>query len=408
MRLRSATPLAAHAERGLRDCIQRLCRLRGSGQWQEALWQLHEMQHSGPSPNVIACNVVLSSLEAGQAQALVQELPRMRLQADAVTYGSLIAAHGRARQWAETLAAVEVMRDEGVQLDLVTSSTAISACARSSKWRQALALMRALEGERLQPDVVFYSACIDACAQGRRWTMAVQLLDRMLAQSSPAAAGNVIAYAAALRSLEAHWSVAVQLLVDMKWKRISPDVVAFNAVLGACGSAAQWEAGLQVLAAMAGSRVAQDHVSKALAMSACAQAKRWETALALCPEPEHAITCSAFITACGQGRRWQLALLALSESEVARRSTVCWNATLSACDYWPRSLLLLQHMARRLLRTDLTGQNALLSTLEKGSQWALALDVFWTLRQHHLQPDAISFNSVISACEKGHTRNPRP
>eukprot|EP00439_Symbiodinium_sp_Y106_P048780 s2641_g6.t1 len=396
-----AAHAAALAEHRLRDRTKRLRELGKHGRWQEALWQLREMQRLGPTPSVVTYNVVMNACDSTHASALMDELPRKRLQADAVTYGSVIAAHGREHQWRAAMATLQAMRHDRVQWDLKSAGAAISACAKSTCWEQAVALMATLEGTTQEPDVVIYSATIDACAHGRLWQLAVQMLVHMRRRDLPQTSANVVSYGAALRACQAEWMVALQLVADMMQTQLLPDVVAFNAALGACESSSAWRAGLSLLAGMARARVAKDDVSVALAVNACARARFWQTALALCAKPASAITCSAFTTACGYGRRWQLALSTLFDNAVASRSAVCWNATISACDFWPRSLLLLERLEEQRLRADALGYNSTLSTLEKGGQWRLALEIFRTLGQRLLGPDAISFNSVISALEKG-------
>merc|ERR1712046_478593 len=46
--------------------------------------------------------------------------------------------------------------------------------------------------------------------------------------------------------------------------------------------------------------------------------------------------------------------------------------------------------------------NASISACEKGHQWAVALQILGSMRRCGLEPNVITNNASISACEKGH------
>jgi pentatricopeptide repeat domain-containing protein 1 len=53
------------------------------------------------------------------------------------------------------------------------------------------------------------------------------------------------------------------------------------------------------------------------------------------------------------------------------------------------------------LQPDVISYNAAISACEKGLQWEKALHFLSEMRTQGLQPDVISYNAAISACEKG-------
>ena len=50
---------------------------------------------------------------------------------------------------------------------------------------------------------------------------------------------------------------------------------------------------------------------------------------------------------------------------------------------------------------DVITYNALISTCEKGKQPQRALEVFQAMQQQGVVPDVITYSALISACEKG-------
>ncbi|CAE8633602.1 unnamed protein product, partial [Polarella glacialis] len=68
---------------------------------------------------------------------------------------------------------------------------------------------------------------------------------------------------------------------------------------------------------------------------------------------------------------------------------------------WQSSLALLAHLGEIGLAPDEISYNSALSALEKGHKWPEAIGILsLTMPQRGATPDEISFNSAMSACEK--------
>ena len=68
---------------------------------------------------------------------------------------------------------------------------------------------------------------------------------------------------------------------------LTPNVVSFNAAIGACEKGKQWEEALGLLLEMAHQLLTPNVVSWSAAISACEKGKQWEGALGLLREMMH-------------------------------------------------------------------------------------------------------------------------
>ena len=57
-------------------------------------------------------------------------------------------------------------------------------------------------------------------------------------------------------------------------------------------------------------------------------------------------------------------------------------------------------MQRRGVQPDVITWNAAISACEKGAQWERALEMFEEMQRRGLQPDVITWNAVISSCQQ--------
>jgi pentatricopeptide repeat protein len=68
---------------------------------------------------------------------------------------------------------------------------------------------------------------------------------------------------------------------------------------------------------------------------------------------------------------------------------------------WERALELLSKMRRRGIEPDVITYNGAISACEKGSQWERALELLREMRERGVEPNVVTYSAAISACEKG-------
>ncbi|CAK9072751.1 Pentatricopeptide repeat-containing protein At2g31400, partial [Durusdinium trenchii] len=117
------------------------------------------------------------------------------------------------------------------------------------------------------------------------------------------------------------------------------------------------------------------------------------------------ISCSAAISACAAsgapGRHWFIILGLLDEMQelLVSKDSVTYTAALQGMgeERWQTALALFQQMTDESIKKDLVAYNAAMSAC--GGAWPHALALLQSV-PHELGADAVSFGSVISACEK--------
>ena len=64
-------------------------------------------------------------------------------------------------------------------------------------------------------------------------------------------------------------------------------------------------------------------------------------------------------------------------------------------------MLLFHEMRKQALQPNVITCNALISACEKGWMTERALQLFDAMQQQGLQPDVITYSALVSACKKG-------
>eukprot|EP00439_Symbiodinium_sp_Y106_P033167 s4888_g3.t5 len=94
------------------------------------------------------------------------------VEADVVTFGSLVSSAGRAAQWQQTLDWLRAAQVPGHDATLILSAV-MSTTAQASQWRQTMAL---LEEVGADPDVAAVEAALDSLELSQQPKSAPQLL----------------------------------------------------------------------------------------------------------------------------------------------------------------------------------------------------------------------------------------
>lgn len=115
---------------------------------------------------------------------------------------------------------------------LVTYTAAISACESVKEWAEALALLDEMRLHNLVPGAFTYASVLTALEGSQEWERALALFRDSSAISSP----NLVAYNAMIGCLEHARSPdgALELLWEMQQRRLDPTMVTYGAVARAC------------------------------------------------------------------------------------------------------------------------------------------------------------------------------
>eukprot|EP00439_Symbiodinium_sp_Y106_P032869 s4888_g3.t3 len=114
------------------------------------------------APGQLACQRCLVQCDHQRLRAAQLDLgipkPTEAVEADVVTFGSLVSSAGRAAQWQQTLDWLRAAQVPGHDATLILSAV-MSTTAQASQWRQTMAL---LEEVGADPDVAAVEAALDS------------------------------------------------------------------------------------------------------------------------------------------------------------------------------------------------------------------------------------------------------
>jgi pentatricopeptide repeat domain-containing protein 1 len=174
---------------------------------------------------------------------------------DSVTYGTVLTACERGKQWKLILKNAESMQERGLPLDARSIMSCLHACSELGLAYEALKYLDTMKSAKsspqqtaglqrsgarkplLGPDEVAYRCAISACARGGAWREGIQLLEEYKnATGTPA---NTIAYTAAITGCEyaGEWKEAFFLLDRMRKEGVEPNEITMAAVIAACATA---------------------------------------------------------------------------------------------------------------------------------------------------------------------------
>ena len=261
------------------------------------------------------------------------------------------------------------------------------------RWRLAIWTT----AEELGTDVVAYNSAIASCRA--QWQVAWHLLAIQLSQGVKLEP-NVRSYgavASACTGEVGHWAKAKFLLEDMAGRQVTPNLVSFNTIAGACRSAGRW---LQVLELVGSSGQQPDVISLTLAVGAAEQAASWGAALqvldqAVGLQPDM-MFYSTTMSACQGAGQWKgvLHLLASDRVRECLLSTVAYNVAISSSEgSWQLPLELLEFMKFSLAKPDLYSFNSSIRACGKGS-WRVANEMLRAAGRVGLTPDVVTYSSL--------------
>ena len=214
-------------------------------------------------------------------------------------------------------------------------------------------------------------------------------------------------WAMASRSLP--WKKVVQLWVDLRKRRC----LAWDLLHGQlCRAYARghWSLALNMLGEMRPRRASHDLVSYNMASSAAQNAGQWKWVSLSCSQmwtfhlvPDAATYCIA-VTAAQGARQWQqigdsLHIL-LRQSLVP--NVVLYNAVISTSAKvvaWLQALQYAEAMPEKHIRRDVITHNAVINAWDRSRQWQRALRAF-VLLEASVQPNAVSSGSCVAACQR--------
>ncbi|CAE7471623.1 unnamed protein product [Symbiodinium natans] len=328
-------------------------------------------------------------------------------------------------EWYRSFALLSEMNVLRLKLEVVTLDTVLRAHQDAHpQWSRALEAVSRWAGFEEKIPAATYGAMIGVCSDAKQRQLASQLFYDMCRSNV-----QFTGFAEPIRALSrcSAWVDALHVLEVLGTLFLQADSKSYNAIASSCSSC--WGAALEVLRLLdTGLRV--DVVSAGAVLDACSKtkpAKDWQAALLFmnhCMDSGMAITsaCRNAGISTFAPRQWpralRLAYADTSSFKLDARSpaskvgptgpgdftVVTLGTLLSACMaalQWQRAHSTLAHIALLRIQANTVVCNSLLSGWEDRPLWRKGAQLLKTFLSGHGQADRITYNALVSACEKG-------
>ena len=329
----------------------------------------------------------------------------------------------RGKEWIIPLVLLSKLQERRIA-SLVTYGAA--AAALQSEWVRALSLA-ALLGPPSRDNLVIHNSTMLTCSWHRAWSLLSSL-------SSPSS----VSFGSALgggRS-RASWPSALWFLVRMLVCRLTPNGITSNAAMDICRLHSAWKRALALLNVSSESAVIY-------ASDACIKAANWESAQVLLCQLEQGRSVGnslSILAAGGAGSgMWQASLsifallrlrrveagssachavvatsqewrivqdvLMFMQASTAQASSATHVAAMQVCkkaSRWHLAVQLAHGHSSKPFHADTALQNAAIDALGTLHTWTTTLCTLQAMAlQNRAQPDVLSYNACLDACEKG-------
>ncbi|CAK9038251.1 Pentatricopeptide repeat-containing protein At2g31400 [Durusdinium trenchii] len=405
----------------------------------------------------VSSGVMMSALKRGsqisKASEFLGQLSRNSIQIGVQTYNILISALVDSARWPEALGQCAQLPANGLELDDFTRTTLLSSQREADAWRRGLELMKGGGAEAVRASIqmvgmasawalglICYRRCPGAgplaALAVHRWQSALEELPKIPLQSrdflallkapipveqlwwAQRAQGRVYGaslpvYGAVLGRCgeDRNWILSLDILDSMRSANVQPDCLCISSILDSTKTELQtgqtvgtaWRVALFVgeefCEELQGTAQDQDLLGSVNLQALGVE--RWTLALQRLRHlrlatlrPQQLSFTSAAASAASGPSEWKQTLQTLQEAQD-------WavdpnNSLLSCCaSHWRVTWELLKSAARSQVQIYTSYFNACAGTFASASLWDEALDMMQRLSSRSLEPDGVSFRSLV-------------
>lgn len=304
--------------------------------------------------------------------------------------------------------------DKGLKPNVYTFGSLMSVCSKKGDINRCRQLLKQMEGYNIKPNSVIYSTAISACERCSppRSDLAIELLKEGVSEGTMDGFMNTVGFNAAISvcARAGAWKQAYQLLNEMEGRNADlqntkpilnsdlftprPDEVTYGTVMAACERAKEWHKVLELSRVMEAERedLEMDGISISSALHACQQLGYGHDALNYFKKMKELGNGGD-----GQRNRGNRRRKALKGPD-----DVAYRLTISAC---ARGGLV--HEAIDILREmkeqngappDVAAYSAAIGGCAEAGEYVLAFELLKEMKKNGVQPNVITYSTVISAC----------
>ncbi|CAM9424703.1 unnamed protein product [Chrysoparadoxa australica] len=347
-----------------------------------------EVQTMDPDGSLMTPVRVKRAKDMSQAAQLKRQQNKVMRQA---------ADHGRGGRWKQALELIDYCREIQIPMTVFMYSAILKALSQSMRWRESLEVLEAMAADpATKPNAFCYSSVMTAYGRAGKWEQAVDLLEQMRDEGVEP---NLVAYNAAIGACSKGGARrALRLMQQMRDRGLEPDVITYNSAMSACDKQGLYSELDRLMEEMQEQRIAPNMYSYNTMMSSLSRRKRWEAALQLMEDMEAAgcppdcYTYCAAISACGRSGMWRrsLELLKGMADSGVPADTSCYCAAIDAAGRAKQvrvALSLVEDMTDRSMQPHPAVYTAVMTACTRSAKWAELLALCDRLAINSIQPN---------------------
>ena len=356
-------------------------------------WRAALALRDGIERDILSVNACIRGCDGQWETALwyLADALHVGIQIDVIACTTALGVCG----WPWVLELLDEVEARGLELDMISYGRAVSALQKQSRWAGSLDILHEFMCGGREMSLILCNAAISSCEMGGKWQLALDLLYRRRA--------DIISYNAAISSCEkaSQWQWAMHLFEQVPRRSLQRDLITFSAAISAFEKSNRWQEALTLYSRMLVEGLRMDVVACNAMMSACEKAGQWEQAhlvmldLMAMRLKATATTKNALLSSFQKGNEWQRAVSLLIDLK-PEVDLISYNAVIAACiDHWLLATQLFADLQKHL-EPDLVTYTSLVSACGRGLQWQTAL----SLAHSSPQSDAILYISTLTTCSK--------
>jgi len=355
---------------------------------EKALELFDTMQKEGVQPNVVTYNALISACSNGKmperAQEKFTEMQERGLTPNVVTYTSLIQAYWQSDHPQRAWEVFDAMKEAGEKPNIITFSRLLLVAQNCQDPEKCLCVFAEMERAGVAPSMPAYNT-LQGCWRSQPLSRALKAIRIMQNNGEPPSKSAVSLVMSAcdqgtlVKDEVLSTTAAHNPFAEMLQKGLAPDVVSYAGVIGACEKGRMPKKGLHRFQEMLDRGVSPDITCFNCAIRCCEQLGLAQKAMEVfgkmneqqvIPDVD---TYASLISVDGNGCTLVLDYF----KEMQDRATChAYNTAISACG----------RLRRRNGRT--------------GVCIGMALDLFRNMKEAKVVPDAITYNALITVCDK--------
>lgn len=364
-----------------------------------AMEYFKSMEISGLSPNIHACNSLVSSLlrNGWYDDCLkVFNFTRAKGITTGHTYSLILKAHAKAHGCDSALIFFRELESESdveKDFDAIVYNTMISICRNADNWSEIERLWRSMKENGCAGTCVTYRLLINSFVRCDQNDLAFYAYREMV-QNGFEPDNNILNAIICLCAKEGKWDDALSVFKTMLKGELKPNLVACNALINSLGRAGELKQAFQIYKTMKSLDLKPDAYTFNALLSSLNKANRHHKALELFEMIERDQTFqfnihlyNTVLMSCSKLRLWERAVEILWQMEASGLSnlTMSYNLVIRTCELARRSTIALQvykHMVHQKCSPNVFTYLSVVRCCVRGNLWEDLEEILNVSKRH--------------------------